>query len=93
MVHVNSFLCHHVATKTEDNCNEIGHATFLDATFSEATFSEATFSDATFSELRRLRTKRSTLILEKYIGLCHMKIAFCLIFVCSGQNHKACNAC
>ena len=49
MIQVNSFLCHHVATKTEDNCDEIGHATFSDATFSDATFSDATFSDATFS--------------------------------------------
>ena len=48
MIQVNSFLCHHVATKTEGNCDEIGHATFSDATFSEATF----------SELRRFRTKR-----------------------------------
>ena len=43
MIQVNGFLCHHVATKTESNCVEIGHATFLDATFSDATFSEATF--------------------------------------------------
>ena len=43
MIHVNGFLCHHVATKTEGDCDEIGHATF---------------SDATFSEMRRFRTKQ-----------------------------------
>ena len=48
MIQVNDFLCHHVATKTEGNCDEIGHATF----------SEATSSDATFSELRRFRKRR-----------------------------------
>ena len=50
MIQVNGFLCHPVATKTEGNCDEIGHATFSDATFSDATFSDATFSDATVSD-------------------------------------------
>ena len=58
MIQVNDFLCHHVATKTEGNCDRIGQMTFSDATFSEVTFSDATFSDATFSELRRFRTNR-----------------------------------
>ena len=48
MIQVYSFLCHNVATKTEGNSDEIGHATF----------SDATFSDATFLELRRFRIKQ-----------------------------------
>ena len=37
MIQVNtgSFLCQNIATKTEGNCDEIRHTTFLDATFSE----------------------------------------------------------
>ena len=43
MIQINGFLCHHGATKTEGNCDEIGHATF---------------SELRRFRTRRFRTKR-----------------------------------